>query len=70
MAGLKVVPVKVHSDGNLDLEDLSAKAEKHKDNLAAFMVQFPDSSVPLYTNYILRSRIPQRLVSLSLAYRM
>ncbi|KAF8203816.1 glycine dehydrogenase [Pholiota molesta] len=37
MAGLKVVPVKVHSDGNLDLEDLSAKAEKHKDNLAAFM---------------------------------
>ncbi|KAF8973526.1 glycine dehydrogenase [Flammula alnicola] len=37
MAGLKVVPVKVHSDGNLDLEDLRAKAEKHKDNLAAFM---------------------------------
>lgn len=38
MAGLKVVAVKVHSDGNLDLDDLRAKAEKHKDNLAAFMV--------------------------------
>ena len=38
MAGLKVVPVKTHYDGNLDLEDLRAKAEKHKDNLAAFMV--------------------------------
>lgn len=38
MAGLKVVPVKTHADGNLDLADLKAKAEKHKDNLAAFMV--------------------------------
>jgi glycine dehydrogenase len=38
MAGLKVVAVKVHLDGNLDLADLRAKAEKHKDNLAAFMV--------------------------------
>lgn len=38
MAGLRVVPVKTHHDGNLDLEDLQAKAEKHKDNLAAFMV--------------------------------
>ena len=38
MAGLKVVPVKTHADGNLDLEDLRMKAEKHKDNLAAFMV--------------------------------
>ena len=25
-------------DGSLDLEDLKTKAEKHKDNLAAFMV--------------------------------
>jgi glycine dehydrogenase len=37
MAGLKVVAVKVHPDGNLDLEDLNAKAVKYKDNLAAFM---------------------------------
>ncbi len=39
MAGLKVVPVKALSDGSLDLEDLTSKAEKHKDNLAAFMVR-------------------------------
>lgn len=40
MAGLKVVSVQVHPDGNLDLADLQAKAEKHKDKLAAFMVYF------------------------------
>jgi glycine dehydrogenase len=39
MAGFKVVAVKVHNDGTLDLNDLRAKAEKHKDNLAAFMVR-------------------------------
>ena len=39
MAGLKVVPVKSLQDGSLDLEDLLVKAEKHKDNLAAFMVR-------------------------------
>lgn len=38
MAGLKVVPIKALANGNLDLEDLKAKAEQHKDNLAAFMV--------------------------------
>ncbi|KAF8445594.1 glycine cleavage system P-protein-domain-containing protein [Boletus edulis BED1] len=43
MAGLKVVPVKTHGDGNLDLADLKAKAEKHKDNLAAFMITYPST---------------------------
>ncbi|KAI0778368.1 glycine dehydrogenase [Trametes elegans] len=43
MAGLKVVPVKTHADGNLDLEDLRAKAEKHKDKLAAFMITYPST---------------------------
>ncbi|KJA25898.1 hypothetical protein HYPSUDRAFT_37384 [Hypholoma sublateritium FD-334 SS-4] len=43
MAGLKVVAVKVHNDGNLDLEDLRSKAEKHKDNLAAFMITYPST---------------------------
>jgi glycine dehydrogenase len=37
MAGLKVASIKSLADGSLDLEDLRAKAEKHKDNLAAFM---------------------------------
>ena len=39
MAGLKVVPVMSLQDGSLDLADLKEKAEKHKDNLAAFMVR-------------------------------
>ncbi|KAK7465389.1 glycine decarboxylase subunit P [Stygiomarasmius scandens] len=43
MAGLKVVPVKSLSDGSLDLEDLRTKAEKHKDNLAAFMITYPST---------------------------
>ncbi|KAG1754870.1 pyridoxal phosphate-dependent transferase [Suillus paluster] len=43
MAGLKVVPVKTHADGNLDLEDLKAKAEKYKDNLAVFMITYPST---------------------------
>ena len=43
MAGLKVVPVKSLPDGSLDLADLKAKAEKHKDNLAAFMITYPST---------------------------
>jgi glycine dehydrogenase len=43
MAGLKVVPVKTHADGDLDLEDLKTKAEKHKNKLAAFMVRISRS---------------------------
>ncbi|TFK77361.1 glycine dehydrogenase [Pluteus cervinus] len=43
MAGLKVIPVEVHPDGNLNLEDLKAKAEKHKDKLAAFMITYPST---------------------------
>jgi glycine dehydrogenase len=49
MAGLKVVPIKTHADGNLNLEDLKEKAAKHKDNLSAFMVcnQLKLNSTPL-----------------------
>ena len=43
MAGLKVIPVKSLADGSLDLEDLKAKAEQHKDNLAAFMITYPST---------------------------
>lgn len=45
MAGLKVVSVQVHPDGNLNLQDLKAKAEKHKDNLAAFMVRSKQKNI-------------------------
>lgn len=47
MAGLKVVPVQVLPDGNLDLVDLKSKAELHKDKLATFMVNL-FSKVVLY----------------------
>ena len=43
MAGMKVVGVKCDSDGNVDAEDLAAKAEKHSDNLAALMVTYPST---------------------------
>ena len=43
MCGMKVVSVKCDRDGNIDLKDLQAKAEKHKDNLAALMVTYPST---------------------------
>ncbi|HSG67191.1 MAG TPA: aminomethyl-transferring glycine dehydrogenase [Bacteroidales bacterium] len=43
MAGMKVVIVKCDEQGNIDLEDLKAKAEEHKDNLAALMVTYPST---------------------------
>ncbi|MEM9089190.1 MAG: aminomethyl-transferring glycine dehydrogenase [Cyanobacteria bacterium P01_F01_bin.53] len=43
MAGMKVVPVKCDDDGNIDVADLEAKAEKHKDNLSALMVTYPST---------------------------
>ncbi|MBZ9652548.1 aminomethyl-transferring glycine dehydrogenase [Psychroflexus montanilacus] len=43
MAGMKVVVVKATEKGNIDIEDLKAKAEKHSDNLAALMVTYPST---------------------------
>lgn len=43
MSGMKVIPVKVLANGILDLDDLRAKADKHRDNLAAFMVTYPST---------------------------
>ncbi|KAJ3299184.1 hypothetical protein HK104_009788 [Borealophlyctis nickersoniae] len=43
MAGLRVVTVKCDEQGNLDLEDLRAKAEKHKEHLAATMITYPST---------------------------
>jgi glycine dehydrogenase len=42
MCGLKVIPVKCHQ-GDIDFEDLQAKAEKHSDNLAALMITYPST---------------------------
>ncbi|MFD2566260.1 aminomethyl-transferring glycine dehydrogenase [Pseudotenacibaculum haliotis] len=43
MAGMKVVVTKTDEKGNIDVEDLRAKAEMHKDNLAALMVTYPST---------------------------
>ena len=43
MAGMKVIVTKTAENGNIDVEDLRAKAELHKDNLAALMVTYPST---------------------------
>lgn len=43
MAGMKVVVVACDREGNVDLTDLRAKADQHKDNLAALMVTYPST---------------------------
>ena len=43
MAGMDVVVVKSDANGNIDMVDLKAKAEKHKDTLAACMVTYPST---------------------------
>jgi glycine dehydrogenase len=43
MAGMKVVVVACDENGNVDLPDLRAKAEAHRDKLAALMVTYPST---------------------------
>ena len=43
MAGMKVVGVRCLDDGDIDLADLTAKAEQHRDQLAALMVTYPST---------------------------
>ena len=43
MAGLKVVVVGTDGSGNIDMDDLRAKVERHRDDLAAAMVTYPST---------------------------
>lgn len=43
MAGMKVVVVKCDEHGNIDAEDMKAKAEEHRDQLAATMITYPST---------------------------
>jgi glycine dehydrogenase len=43
MAGMRVVVVKCDDQGNIDLGDLQAKIDKHRDELAAIMVTYPST---------------------------
>ena len=55
---MKVVPVDCDELGNIDVDDLEAKAEKYRDNLAALMITYPsthgvfESSVQVICNII------------------
>ncbi|MCA9481493.1 MAG: glycine dehydrogenase (aminomethyl-transferring), partial [Nitrospira sp.] len=43
MAGMKVVTVACDLHGNIDLQDLKAKAQQHRNALSAFMVTYPST---------------------------
>jgi len=43
MSGMKVVVVNCDEDGNVDIEDLKNKADKHAKDLAALMVTYPST---------------------------
>lgn len=43
MAGMQVVVVKSDAEGKIDVADLTAKAEQHRDNLACLMVTYPST---------------------------
>ncbi len=43
MCGMEVVVVKTDRNGNVDVADLTAKAEQHAANLAALMVTYPST---------------------------
>jgi len=43
MCGLSIVVVKCDSKGNIDVDDLRAKAEEHKANLSCLMVTYPST---------------------------
>jgi glycine dehydrogenase len=43
MVGMKVVVVASTREGNIDVDDLTAKAEAHREHLAALMVTYPST---------------------------
>ncbi len=52
MAGMKVIVVKANEKGNIDFDDLRAKAIEHKENLAALMITYPSTHGVFETNII------------------
>lgn len=43
MCGMDIVIVQCDNEGNLDMEDLKAKAKKYKDRLGAIMITYPST---------------------------
>ena len=53
MAGMKVVVVRTAPGGDIDMDDLRAKVDEHRDDLAAIMVTYPS------THGVFESRITE-----------
>jgi len=43
LSGFKIVVVKTDKEGNVDMDDLKAKADAHKDKLACLMITYPST---------------------------
>ena len=43
MCGMRIVAIACDDQGNVDMSDLKAKAEKHKDKLSALMITYPST---------------------------
>ncbi|MGR5168730.1 aminomethyl-transferring glycine dehydrogenase [Vibrio astriarenae] len=43
MVSMKVVVVKCDDDGNIDIDDLATKIEKHAENLSSIMITYPST---------------------------
>lgn len=43
MVGMKIVTIKADKHGNVDVADLTEKAEQYKENLAALMITYPST---------------------------
>jgi glycine dehydrogenase len=43
MAGLKIIPIKCDTQGNIDMNDLNSKVTTYKDTLALLMVTYPST---------------------------
>jgi len=44
MAGMQVVPIKVMTDGTIDMEDVKKKVEDHREDLACLMITYPSTN--------------------------
>jgi len=44
MAGMKVVPIKCSADGAVDMDDVRAKIESHRESLACVMITYPSTN--------------------------
>ncbi|MGE3164802.1 MAG: aminomethyl-transferring glycine dehydrogenase [Planctomycetota bacterium] len=60
MAGMEVVVVECDERGNVDLEDLAAKAQEHESALAALMVTYPSTHGVFEETIVEISRIVHR----------